>query len=29
MALIVAKRTNRVIKKVVHIVGMSFLPVGF
>lgn len=28
MALIVAKRTNRVIKRVVHIVGMSFLPVG-
>jgi hypothetical protein len=28
MALIVANRTNRVIKKVVHIVGMSFLPVG-
>ena len=29
MALIVAKRTERVIKKVVHIMGMSFLPVGF
>lgn len=29
MALIAANRTNRVIKKVIHIVGMSFPPVGF
>jgi hypothetical protein len=29
MALIVSKRTRRVIKKVIQFVGMAFLPVGF
>lgn len=29
MALIVSKRTNRVIKRATQFVGMSFLPVGF